>query len=189
MLPSPKYSGNPDGVRYLVDGVLRGDKHVSLTIGISTKEATMNRTVKRRWGGGAMMIAGGAAIIIAVAGPFPARRANAQSGSQSFPYGRELRLDADRMRGTRKIPILDIGTDGTADIEMWCNSVKAQLIVAANTITIITGATSSRQCGPDLLRADDDLLTALTQASLWRMDDTALVLMGGRTLRFVVQTN
>ena len=128
-------------------------------------------------------------MMIAVAVALPAGRVHAQSALQPFPYGRELRLDADRMRATRKIPVLDIGADGTADIEMWCNSVKAQFIVAANTITIITGATSSRQCGPDLLRADDDLLTALTQAALWRMDDTALVLTGGRTLRFVVRTN
>jgi heat shock protein HslJ len=137
----------------------------------------------------ATMFAGAATMMIAIGVAVPAWWAGAQSASQPFPYGRELRLDVDRMRGTRKIPVLDIGTDGTADIELWCNNVKAQLVVAANTITIITGASSSRQCGPDLLRADDDLLTALSQATLWRMDDAALTLTGGRTLRFVVQTN
>jgi len=136
----------------------------------------------------AVLIAGLLTMMI-VAAASPPSRATAQSASQAFPYGRELRLDADRMRGTRKIPVLDIGTDGMADIELWCHNVKAQLVVAANTITIITGPTSLRQCGPDLVRADDDLLTALTQATSWRMDDTALTLTGGRTLRFVVQTN
>lgn len=132
----------------------------------------------------------GAAIAMAVAvAAGSARPAAAQSGSRPFPYGRELRLDAEAMRGSKKVPVLDIGDNGTAEIELWCNSVRAQLVVAANTLTIIAGARSSRQCGPGLARADDDLLTALSEVTAWRMDDTALVLTGSRTLRFIVQTN
>ena len=118
-----------------------------------------------------------------------ASAAVAQTNAQSFPYGRELRLDADPMRGSKKVPILDIGDDGNAEIELWCSSVRAQLIVAAGTITIIAGPRSPRQCGPDLGRADDDLLAALSEVTAWRMDSAALVLTGGRMLRFVVQTN
>jgi heat shock protein HslJ len=109
--------------------------------------------------------------------------------AQSFPFGRELVLDVDPMRGSKKIPVLDIGQNGVAEIELWCNSVKAQLIVAGNTITIIAGALSARQCPPDRARADEELLTALNQATNWRMDDSALVFTGGPTLRFRVQTN
>jgi heat shock protein HslJ len=109
--------------------------------------------------------------------------------AQSFPFGSELRLDADPMRGSKKIPVLDIGENGTAEIELWCNSVKAQLVVAANTITIITGEMTARQCPPDRARADDELLAALNQATNWQMEDSALVFTGGTTLRFRVQTN
>jgi len=109
--------------------------------------------------------------------------------AEPFPFGSELVLDADPMRGSKKIPVLDIGQNGAAEIELWCNSVKVQLVVAANTITIITGAMSSRQCPPDRARADDDLLTALNEATNWRMEDSALVLTGGKTLRFRRQTN
>src|SRR5262245_9136487 len=77
--------------------------------------------------------------------------------AQAFPYGSELVLDANPMRGSKKIPVLDIGQDGTAEINLWCNNVKAKLVVAANTITIITGETSSRQCPPDRARADEEL--------------------------------
>jgi heat shock protein HslJ len=118
-----------------------------------------------------------------------ASAAVAQANAQSFPYGRELRLDADPMRGSRRVPILDIGDNGTAVIDLWCNSVQAQLIVVAATITIIAGPRSPRQCTPDLARADDDLLAALSEVTTWRMDNSALVLSGGRMLRFVVQTN
>ena len=111
------------------------------------------------------------------------------ASAQTFPFGSELRLDVDPMRGSKKIPVLDIGQNGAAEIDLWCNSVKAQLIVAANTITIITGEMSSRQCPPDRARADDELLTALNQVTNWQMEDSALVFTGGKTLRFLRQTN
>jgi heat shock protein HslJ len=109
--------------------------------------------------------------------------------AQGFPFGSELVLDANPMRGSKKIPILDIGQDGTADIDLWCNTVKARLVVAANTVTIVTGEVSARQCPPDRARADSELLTALNEVTNWRMEHEALVFTGGRTLRFRVQTN
>jgi hypothetical protein len=112
--------------------------------------------------------------------------------AQSFPFGRELVLEANPMRGSKKLPVLDIGDRGTAEIDLWCSSVKAQLVVAANTITIITGEKAPRACSPDLVRADDDLIEALNQATNWRMEDYALIFTGGaggRTLRFRIQTN
>lgn len=108
---------------------------------------------------------------------------------QPFPFGSELVLDVNPMRGSKKVPVLDIGQNGIAEIDLWCNSVRAQLVVAADTITIITGEMSARQCPPDRARADDELLTALNQATNWRMEDSTLVFTGGRTLRFRVQTN
>jgi hypothetical protein len=111
--------------------------------------------------------------------------------AQSFPFGRELVLDASPMRGSKKLPVLDIGDRGTAEIDLWCSSVKAQLVIAANTITIITGPKAPRSCSLDLARADDDLIDTLNQATNWRMEDYALVFTGGagRTLRFRIQTN
>src|SRR6266481_7289743 len=37
--------------------------------------------------------------------------------AQSFPFGSELLLDVNPMRGSKKIPVLDIGENGTAEIE------------------------------------------------------------------------
>jgi heat shock protein HslJ len=117
-----------------------------------------------------------------VAVPAPVR-------AQGFPFGQELLLDASPMRGSKKVPILDIGNGGSAEIELWCNSVKAQLIVAGDTITIITGESSARQCAADRARADEDLLAALNDVTTWRIERSALVLVGARTLRFRLQTN
>jgi heat shock protein HslJ len=136
-----------------------------------------------RWWGRSIAAAGCGMLAGTFLGPAPDARA------QAFPYGTELVLDANPMRGSKKIPVLDIGQDGSADIDLWCNTVKAKLVVAANTITIITGEMSSRQCPPDRARADEELLTALNEATTWRMEPEALVFMGRRTLRFRVQTN
>jgi heat shock protein HslJ len=135
----------------------------------------------RRWLGrsNACAAIGGAMLLCAAPHAF----------AQPFPFGSELILDANPMRGSKKIPVLEIGQNGAAEIELWCNSVKAQLVVAANTITIITNEMSSRQCPPERARADDELLTALNQATNWRMEDSALVFTGGKTLRFLMQTN
>ncbi len=138
------------------------------------------RRVRGWWGRCVAVAAIGGAIFLCLA---------PNASAQPFPFGSELRLDADPMRGSKKIPVLDIGQNGAAEIDLWCNSVKAQLVVAANTITIITGEMSSRQCPPDRARADDDLLAALNQATNWRMEDSALVFTGGQTLRFLRQTN
>ena len=114
----------------------------------------------------------------------------AKAQAEAFPFGRELLLDVAPLRGSKKVPILDIGDGGSAEIELWCNAVKAQLIVAGDTITIITREASARQCAPDRARADEDLLAALSEVTNWRMEPSALVLTGGsRTLRFRTQTN
>ncbi len=61
--------------------------------------------------------------------------------------------------------------------------------MAGDTITIITGEASARQCAPDRARADEDLLAALNEITNWRMEGSSLVLTGGQTLRFRAQTN
>jgi heat shock protein HslJ len=128
---------------------------------------------------GPLLAALGVAMFV---GPIPVH-------AEGFPFGHELLLDTSPMRGSKKVPMLDIGDAGTAEIELWCNSVKAQLIVAGATITIITGETSARQCAPDRARADDDLLAALNGVTNWRMERSALVLTGSRTLRFRPPSN
>jgi hypothetical protein len=109
--------------------------------------------------------------------------------AQSFPFGRELVLDVNPMPGSKRVPVLDLDDRGTADIDLWCSSVKATLVIAANTVTIITGEKAARTCSPALARADDDLIDALNQVTNWRMENYALVFTGSKTLRFRLQTN
>jgi heat shock protein HslJ len=107
----------------------------------------------------------------------------------AFPFDHELLLDAAPMKGSKRVPSLDIAANGAAEIALWCNTVKAQLIVAGDTITVIAGPSTERQCPPERLRGDEDLLSALTQATNWRREGDYLILTGGRTVRFHLQTN
>jgi heat shock protein HslJ len=121
----------------------------------------------------------------ALAGGF----ASAAGAQSAFPFGREFVLDTAPLKGSKRIPILDIDEKGIADIDLWCNSVKGQLVVAADTITIITGPKTERSCPPERMQGDDDLLAALAAVTNWKLEGDMLVLIGTRTMRFRAQSN
>jgi len=101
----------------------------------------------------------------------------------------ELLLDARPMPGSKRIPNMDVSADGTMALEMWCNRVDGQVVVAGNTITVITGRPTERACSPERTRGDADLLEALNGVTNWRRQGDAVVLVGPKTLRFKVPTN
>jgi heat shock protein HslJ len=111
------------------------------------------------------------------------------AGESSFPFDQELLLDAKPMKGSQRVPILDIGQRGETTIDLWCNSVQGQIVVVESTISIMTGAKTERQCDAARMRGDDDLLAALLQATSWRREGDTIVLLGARTLRFRAATN
>jgi heat shock protein HslJ len=107
----------------------------------------------------------------------------------TFPFDKELLLDVKPMKGSKRVPILGIGPKGETAIDLWCNSVEAQIVVVDSTITILTGQKTERQCDPARMRGDDDLLAALQQVTSWRREGDVLMLRGGKTLRFRQATN
>jgi heat shock protein HslJ len=107
------------------------------------------------------------------------------AADRGFPYDSVLLLEAKPMKGSKRVPVLQIESKGeTAAIDLWCNRVQAQLIVVDTTITIILGAATEKQCDPDHMQADADLAAALEQVATWRRDGDLLVLQGERSLRF-----
>ena len=42
------------------------------------------------------------------------------SAGDSFPFGTTLMLDAAPMRGSKRVPMLEIAEDGVASIDLWC---------------------------------------------------------------------
>jgi heat shock protein HslJ len=109
--------------------------------------------------------------------------------SEQFPFGSELMLDAAPMHGSRRVPTIEIEDDGSASIDLWCASLKAQATVADSAITIVPGAAAPAQCDPDREARDADLLTALTQVTGWRRSGQVIELTGATPLRFHLMTN
>ena len=55
-----------------------------------------------------------------------------------FPFDGELILDVRPMPGSKRIPNMDIAAKANR-LEMWCNRVDGQVVVAGDTITVMTG--------------------------------------------------
>ena len=109
--------------------------------------------------------------------------------AQEFPFERELLLDTAPMRGSKRVPGLEISPRGQAVIDLWCKSGRGQAIVAGDTITIVPGEMGLAQCSPEQSRADDEVLASLTQITHWRREGDVLVLVGPTPLRFRSATN
>jgi heat shock protein HslJ len=124
--------------------------------------------------------------LTAVISALPDRPAAA---AENFPFNDELLLDTKPMRGSKRVPMLEIRPDGAVLIDLWCNSVQGQLVVAADTITVLTGPKTSRSCSPERERGDQEVLSALEQVTNWRRQGDAVVLIGPQSLRFYRATN
>jgi heat shock protein HslJ len=109
--------------------------------------------------------------------------------AQEVPFEGELLLDARPMPGSKRIPNMDVAANGTIALEMWCNRVEGQVVVAGDTLTVITGQPTERGCSPEQARADADLIEALNSVTNWRRQGDSVLLIGPKTLRFKVPTN
>jgi heat shock protein HslJ len=123
------------------------------------------------------------AALVAALAAWPAQ------ASDPFPFGSELMLDTAPMHGSKRIPMLEIEDNGTASIDLWCSSVKAQATVDDAAITIVPGDAPQAQCDPDRQARDADLLAKLTQVTGWRRSGEVIELTGAVPLRFRLMTN
>ncbi len=108
---------------------------------------------------------------------------------RAFPFNHELRFDADPMRGSKRVPGLQISQDGGVEIDLWCASGKGRAVVAADTLAIVPTALQDNQCSQDRLAMDESLLADLTQITGWKWEGNLLVLIGPKRLRFRPASN
>jgi META domain-containing protein len=106
-----------------------------------------------------------------------------------FPFGTTLILDAAPLRGSKRIPMLEIAENGATSIDLWCASARAQAVVADNSISISPSDLQNTQCEPDRQSRDAELLAALTQVTNWRRKGDIVELLGVTPLRFRLMTN
>jgi hypothetical protein len=106
-----------------------------------------------------------------------------------FPFGMELTLDAAPMRGSKRIPTLEIGDSGEVKLDMWCKSATGQLSVAGDSVVFVPGQVKDNNCPADRAAADDNLLAMLADVTGWKRQGDALTFTGPKPLRFQLLTN
>jgi hypothetical protein len=106
-----------------------------------------------------------------------------------FPFGLEMTLDVARQPGSKRLPTLEIGDSGEARLELWCKGGKGQFSVAGNTVIFVAGPLEDRACPPARAQADDDLVTALSEAATWKRQGDLVSFIGTKPLRFRLLTN
>lgn len=111
------------------------------------------------------------------------------AAQKAFPYGAELRLDANPMKGSKRLPWLQFSDNGGVDIDLWCASGRGRATVVDRTITIVPTALRDNQCSPEQLEADKNFLSKLMQVTTWRWEGFLLVLEGSETLRWRPASN
>jgi len=118
-----------------------------------------------------------------------AMAAAAAPASEPFPFSTALMLDTAPMRGSKRIPMIEIQENGMASIDLWCASARAQATVGDNSITIAPGDLQSPHCDPERQSRDEKLLAALAQVTNWRRNGELIELLGATPLRFRLMTN
>ena len=123
-------------------------------------------------------------ICVAVLGVLAVSYAPPLCAQAAFPYDRDLVLDARPMRGGKRVPILSVGTDGHAQIDLWCKRGQGQAVIAGDTVTIIVGAMADEPCTPERAQADEQMIAALNAVTNWSFRGDVVTFTGGATLRF-----
>ena len=124
-------------------------------------------------------------FLIVIAGPTGV----AVASEQTFPFDRELMLEATPMHGSKRVPIIEVDKNGAASIDLWCLRLHGQANVNEDTISIVPGPFEPAQCSPDRQSGDEKLLAALAQMTNWKRRGDVIELSGATTLRFRMLTN
>ena len=134
-----------------------------------------------------MMTLRSAVLVVALA-PLALGAAWAQ-GAREFPFGAEMTLEVAPQPGSKRIPTLEIGDNGEAQLDLLCKSGRGQFSVANDSVIFVPGAMEDRGCTPAQAQADDALLAALGEAQTWKRQGDFVSFIGATTLRFRLGTN
>jgi heat shock protein HslJ len=106
-----------------------------------------------------------------------------------FPYERDLVLDARAMRGSKRLPILTIETNGRAQIDLWCKRGQGTAAIDGGALTIVVGEMKDEPCTPERAQADEEMIAALGGVTGWSQRGDMVTLSGATPLRFRAATN
>jgi hypothetical protein len=109
--------------------------------------------------------------------------------ANEFPFDQELLLDAKPLPGSKRVPILEIGTDGRAQLDLWCHSGTVQVVVKDEAIMFTLAPLREEGCTPERAQRDEEMAAALAQVTQWRSEDDLVIFSGSTELRFYLSTH
>ena len=115
--------------------------------------------------------------------------AGAVYAQSEFPFEQDLILDVQPMKGSKRVPVMEIDNNGMALVNLWCDRMQGRAEVSGGSITITPVAREGASCPPDRAKADEDMIEALQQVTGWQRSGSTVVLTGAQTLKFRLPTN
>jgi hypothetical protein len=112
-----------------------------------------------------------------------------QAVSAEFPFDHEMLLDVKPLPGSKRVPILEIGLDGRAQVDLWCKSGAAQVEITDMAIKFVLDPLREDACTPERAERDQEIITALSEVTQWRIEDDVVILSGPTELRFRLSTH
>ena len=106
-----------------------------------------------------------------------------------FPFESEMLLDVRPLPGSKRVPILEILSNGRATIDLWCMSGEGRVEVAGEGIRLALGRMQEQSCTPERRARDEELAVALSQVTSWRRQDDVIILVGPTELRYRLSTH
>ena len=106
------------------------------------------------------------ATVLSIAGMMQA----APAADRGFPFDHELRFDANPVRGSKRVPGLQISKSGAAEIDLWCVRGKGHAVIIEDQITIVPLSMQDNQCPADRLRGARGRSRGRASASLFSLE-------------------
>jgi hypothetical protein len=122
-----------------------------------------------------------AAMLLGMRGP---------AAAAEFPYDQDLLLDVKPLPGSKRVPILEIGADGRAQVDLWCRSGVARVAISGEAVTFTLGPLHEEGCTPERTARDEEMIAVLSKVTQWRLEEEDVILVSGSIeLRFRLSTH
>jgi hypothetical protein len=115
--------------------------------------------------------------------------ATALAADAEFPFDQELLLETQPQPGSKRLPGIEVQSDGWATIDLWCASVRGRVQVEGSAISIVPHSANLGSCSEESLREDAAMLEVLIKVTTWRREGDAVVLIGPQTFRYRVSSH
>jgi heat shock protein HslJ len=114
---------------------------------------------------------------------------SAFAADAEFPFDQELLLETQPPPGSKRLPGIEVQSNGWATIDLWCASVRGRVQVEGSAISIVPHSANPGSCSEESLRQDAAMLEVLIKVTTWRREGDALVLIGPQTFRYRVSAH